>query len=101
MCEGEGNVLLHAHFLRNTDDLSEIAKEDLIYMLRNFTSLAEAEDEEDDNTGGTKEEEDEGSECSEEMDERKEGRKMCVSRAGNMVLVDVRDCRILSITSLS
>ena len=57
MCEGEGNVLLHAHFLRNTDDLSEIAKEDLIYMLRNFTSLAEAEDEEDDNTGGTKEEE--------------------------------------------
>jgi len=38
----KGNVLLHAHLLRKTDDLSEIAKEDLNYMLRNSTSLAEA-----------------------------------------------------------
>lgn len=38
----KGNVLLHAHLLRKTDELSETAKEDLTSMLRNSTSLVEA-----------------------------------------------------------
>lgn len=38
----KGNVLMHAHLLRKTDDLSASAKEDLNYMLRNSSSLIEA-----------------------------------------------------------
>jgi translocation protein SEC63 len=38
----KGNVLLHAHLLRKTDELSETAKEDLNMMLRHSNSLVEA-----------------------------------------------------------
>mmetsp|Transcript_35119 Transcript_35119/g.104837 ORF Transcript_35119/g.104837 Transcript_35119/m.104837 type:complete len:645 (-) Transcript_35119:249-2183(-) len=37
-----GNVLMHAHLLRKTENLSPKAKDDLAYMLRNSTSLIEA-----------------------------------------------------------
>jgi len=38
----KGNVLLHAHLLRKTDQLSEGAKEDLKAMLKTSTTLVEA-----------------------------------------------------------
>jgi len=38
----KGNVLLHAHLLRETDELSPEATEDLKYMLRTSGSLVEA-----------------------------------------------------------
>mmetsp|Transcript_32111 Transcript_32111/g.53062 ORF Transcript_32111/g.53062 Transcript_32111/m.53062 type:complete len:641 (+) Transcript_32111:103-2025(+) len=38
----KGNVLLHAHLLRQTDDLSEEAMEDLKYMLLMSSSLVDA-----------------------------------------------------------
>jgi len=37
-----GNVLMHAHLLRQTDKLSPKAKDDLAYMLRNSNGLIEA-----------------------------------------------------------
>merc|ERR1712226_1017100 len=38
----KGNVLLHAHLLRKTDELSASALEDLKYMLKTSTSLVDA-----------------------------------------------------------
>jgi translocation protein SEC63 len=38
----KGNVLLHAHLLRKTDELSEGLKADLKYMLRVSSSLIDA-----------------------------------------------------------
>jgi len=38
----KGNVLLHAHLLRKTDDLSEKSRQDLNFMLRLSNSLVEA-----------------------------------------------------------